>query len=119
MVERRATGSLESAVLECLWEADGPQTPSQVLTSLGDGLAYTTVMTILVRLWQKGLAERERVGRAFAYRAKVTEAELVAGRMRTALSQASDRSTTLSSFVGGLSRREVAVLRAALEDTGP
>lgn len=119
MAGRRPTGALEMAVLTHLWEADGPRTPAQVRDAIGGELAYTTVMTILSRLWQKGLAEREREGRAFAYRAKVSEADLVAERMRVALSGASDQSTTLSRFVSGLSKREASALRAALEETGP
>jgi BlaI family penicillinase repressor len=36
-------------------------------------LAYTTVMTVMDRLARKGIAERERRGRAHLYRAAVSE----------------------------------------------
>ncbi len=41
-------------------------------------LAYTTVMTVLDRLVGKGLVDRNRVGRAWDYRAVHSRAELVA-----------------------------------------
>ena len=37
--------------------------------------AYTTVMTIMDRLEQKGIVERTRVGRAYHYRARLTAEE--------------------------------------------
>jgi predicted transcriptional regulator len=37
--------------------------------------AYTTVMTIMDRLEQKGIVERTRVGRAYHYRAKLSAEE--------------------------------------------
>ena len=67
MAERRPMGALEAEVLDVLWHADGPVTPADVRTAMGTDLAYTTVMTILVRLWEKGLTERTKQGRAYAY----------------------------------------------------
>ena len=37
--------------------------------------AYTTIMTILDRLAQKGIVERHKVGRAWVYRPNLSEAE--------------------------------------------
>lgn len=118
MAERREMGALEAEVLAHLWAAPGPMTPGEVLDAMGDDLAYTTVMTILARLWKKGLAERTRIGRAYAYRPKVTEAELTARRMRATLDRASDREAALSRFVGTLSKRDERALRRMLGD-GP
>jgi predicted transcriptional regulator len=114
--ERRPVGALETAVLECLWAASEPMTPREVLEQVDAALAYTTVVTILTRLADKGLVERERAGRAYRYRPKVSEADLVAGRMSAALAAAGDRAGTLSRFVQGLSKRETRTLRALLED---
>lgn len=36
----------------------------------GRDLAYTTVMTVLVRLWEKGFLVRRREGKAFVYQAR-------------------------------------------------
>jgi predicted transcriptional regulator len=114
--ERRPVGALEAAVLECLWGATEPLTPRQVLESVDPQLAYTTVVTILTRLADKGVVDRERHGKVYLYRPRVTEADLVAGRMAAALDSALDRRATLSRFVAGLSKREAKALRKVLDD---
>ena len=111
-------GSLEAQVLDVLWRADGPVTPAEVREALDADLAYTTVMTILSRLWQKGLAARTKQGRAFGYGAVVSESDLAATRMRAALTATSDRTATMSRFVDGLDPREAAALRTLLEEAG-
>lgn len=118
MSERRPMGSLENEVLAALWAVDGGATPGEVLERIGGGLAYTTVMTILTRLWKKELVERERVGRAYVYRPKVSEADLAASRMQAELAQAGDREAALSRFVGSLSRKDERLLLRLLNDLG-
>jgi predicted transcriptional regulator len=118
MADRRPMGSLENAVLHELWARPQGATPSEVLEALGADLAYTTVMTILTRLWNKDLVDRERRGRAFAYMAKVTEADLAAARMHDTLRHVKDRQAALGRFVGTLSRRDEKALRRFLEDPG-
>lgn len=116
MRERRPMGALEADVLEVLWGANAPQNPGDVLEKLDDDLAYTTVMTILTRLWQKGLVERVKTGRAYSYSATVSEADLVATRMRDHLARSSDRVATMSQFVSGLDKSEARQLRKLLEE---
>lgn len=111
MPERRAMGALETEVLSVLWANPDGGTPGEVLESLDSDLAYTTVMTIMTRLWKKGLVERARDGRAYRYRPVTSEAELAAARMQAALAPVSDREATLSRFVEGLSRKDERVLR--------
>lgn len=111
-------GALEAEVLDVLWHADGPLTPADARSAMGADLAYTTVMTVLVRLWEKGLVERTKRGRAYAYSAVVSESDLVANRMRDALAGSSDRTATMSRFVDGLDKREAAALRALLDEAG-
>lgn len=69
-------GPLETEVMERLWER-GPATVRDVVDELGRtrDLAYTTLMTVLVRLHGKGLVARERVGRTYIYRAAHTREE--------------------------------------------
>jgi len=107
-------GELEADVMSRLWAADGPVTPSEVRAALGSGLAYTTVMTILGRLWRKGLAQREQRGRAYVYWPTMSEAELTAQRMGAALDRANDRETTLARFVDQLSPKDERDLRLIL-----
>ena len=108
-------GSLETEVLAALWAADRPLTPGDVHEAVGSDLAYTTVMTILTRLWKKGLVDRERAGRAYLYRPKITEADLAATRMHEQLARAADREAALSRFVGSMSRKDERVLRKLLD----
>ncbi len=100
---RRPSGALESEVLAALWAAETPMTPAQVQESLGSDLAYTTVMTILTRLYEKGAATRERTGRAYAYAAVLDQAGIAAAQMRALLDRGEDRATVLARFVDGLS----------------
>jgi predicted transcriptional regulator len=111
---RRETGSLEQEVLLQLWALGEPSTPGEVLDAMGDDLAYTTVMTILTRLWQKGLVTRARSGRAYAYEPVVSEAELTARRMRASLDSASDPKAALVTFVGSLTPQQARQLRGLL-----
>lgn len=110
---RLPRGELESQVLGVLWAADSACTPRDVHDALGSerDLAYTTVMTILVRLWQKGLVNRERAGRAYAYTPVESRDERVASRMRELLAGAGDRSAALAGLVESLPDDELDALR--------
>jgi predicted transcriptional regulator len=114
MAERRPMGALEAEVMACLWAAKGPTTPAVVRDKLPQPLAYTTVSTILVRLWQKGLVSRERNGKAFLYTSIVGEADLAAQRMHQALQRTGDHRAALSRFVDTLTVREAKALRQIL-----
>ncbi|MFH8336674.1 BlaI/MecI/CopY family transcriptional regulator [Streptomyces sp. AM6-12] len=114
---RRARGELESGVLAVLWAADGPLTARQVLGALPGDLAYTTVLTILSRLHDKGMLVRHREGRGHAYAPARDEASDIAARMRTLLDRGPDREAVLGRFVSGLSAEDEQVLQRLL--TGP
>lgn len=45
-----------------------PMTVGDLRTHLGDSVAYTTVMTVVYRLFEKGVVHREKVGRSYLYR---------------------------------------------------
>jgi predicted transcriptional regulator len=113
---RREAGELESEVLAALWASSQPMTPGDVLKELGGSLAYTTVMTTLARLFEKGLVARRRSGRSYSYSPSVREADLAARRFRTMLDRGHDRDAVLQGFVGELSPDEERALRALLSD---
>ncbi|HET6504499.1 MAG TPA: BlaI/MecI/CopY family transcriptional regulator [Amycolatopsis sp.] len=115
---RRGPGELESEVLAVLWNAGGPVSPADVQQRLDGDLAYTTVVTILSRLYDKGVLTREKQGRSFAYRAVDDEAGLAARRMRKVLDSEPDRSSVLARFVSNLSKSDEQVLRKLLRDHG-
>jgi predicted transcriptional regulator len=64
-------GPLEADVMAVLWAAPSPLTVRQVLERLNGGdrpaLAYTTVMTVMARLADKGILRREPAPRGFRY----------------------------------------------------
>jgi len=112
---RRPIGALEDEVMEYLWATEGPATPAEVHQAVAPDLAYTTVMTVLTRLWTKELLTREAKGRAFAYSPVRSEAQHRAELMQTALDDSADREAVLSSFVASLSRADVKRLRSLLK----
>jgi predicted transcriptional regulator len=78
-------GPLESEVMAVLWRS-GPMPVREVLAALNRErdrpLAYTTVMTVLSRLAERGVARRERDGRGYAYRpAAGSPAEIAVRRL--------------------------------------
>lgn len=109
-------GELEAAVMRVVWEQDGWLTPGEVRQLLPQGprLAYTTVMTVLVRLWKKELLERQRDGKAFAYHAVESREQWTARRMEELLSAVGNPSEALTHFVRGLDRVERDQLRRIL-----
>ncbi|HET7565877.1 MAG TPA: BlaI/MecI/CopY family transcriptional regulator [Gemmatimonadaceae bacterium] len=60
----------ELDVMAVLWE-HGPSTVAEVRDRLADDLAYTTVLTVLRTLEEKGRVEHAAEGRAHRYRAIV------------------------------------------------
>ncbi len=121
MVTRLRTGELEANVMDVLWDRGGWLTPGEVHETLSAErpLAYTTVMTILVRLWQKGRLERQRDGRAYAYRPLQSREEHAAARMAQLLVDARDRPAALAHFVDSLPPRDQAQLRRVLRGSTP
>ncbi|MEG3627713.1 BlaI/MecI/CopY family transcriptional regulator [Streptomyces sp. C6-003] len=111
---RRGQGELEALVLAALAEADGPVPAGWVQERLGGDLAYTTVITILTRLLDKGAVTRERAGRFFVWTPAADQAGLAARRMRKVLDAESDREAVLASFVTGLGADDERLLRELL-----
>ena len=115
---RRGAGELEGAVLAALQSAGVPLSPGDVRDRLHADLAYTTVVTILSRLHDKGVLERRKVGRAYAYAPVADEPGLAARRMARVLDAESDREAVLARFVSGLSESDEGLLRRMLGERG-
>lgn len=111
---RRPSGELETQVLCLLHTVTEPLTPRQVGERLGIGLSYSTVVTVLSRMHDKGVLRRDRHGRAFAYAPVADPAGLTARRMRQMMEADADRDTVLARFVGDLSPHDERVLRELL-----
>jgi len=86
-----------------------------VQEALDADLAYTTVTTILGRLFGKGLAARVPAGRGFAYSPVESEATAVARQMHALLDGGRDRAAVLAQFFDGLEPEEEQVLARLLD----
>ncbi|MGH9099097.1 MAG: BlaI/MecI/CopY family transcriptional regulator [Acidimicrobiales bacterium] len=103
LVAGRRVGDLESEILDKLWSAQWWLSGREVWERLGDETrAYTTVMTVLGRLVDKGLVERIEEGRVHLYRAAGDPDELTAQAIRSLLAATADPHAALSHFVDGL-----------------
>ena len=109
-------GPLERAIMHEIWiRLDAEVVVRDVLNSpAGKGLAYTTVMTVLDRLWRKGYLARRRSGRAYIYSAKRTREEHVEALVTEVLAGAGDRQSALLSFVRSVDDDEFDSLRKAI-----
>jgi predicted transcriptional regulator len=114
----RPRGALEREVLASLAAADRPLTANDVLSELGGGLAYTTVMTTLARLHAKHAVTRTLEGRAYAYQLAGgpdgSRASVTAFQMHRLLDSGDDRTSVLSRFVAELSPHDERLLQQLL-----
>lgn len=109
-------GSLELRVLEALW-ACGEAATVRDLEPGFTGVAYTTLMTTLDRLHRKGVLAREKSGRRFLYRPKLTREALLSGVAGDALTAmfgagARDLRPVVSFLVDAVRREDRDVLDA-------
>ncbi len=78
-------GDLEADVMSVVWEK-GKATVQEVQEALEPrrALAYTTVMTVMSRLAEKGILNRDKEGRAYIYRPAIPQ-EKAAGSLLKSL----------------------------------
>lgn len=123
MTKLLEVGPLELEVLGLL-NSSAEQSVSDIQTHLkkaGHDLAYTTVMTVLVRLHNKGLVVRKKDGRAFLYTAakkKDSSAVKIFEKVRNSLFR-SERLKPILSLLDGeeeLTKEELQELKKAVEE---
>ncbi|MFR9726594.1 BlaI/MecI/CopY family transcriptional regulator [Streptomyces sp. MS19] len=112
----RPLGELEDAVMTRVWEWNRPVTVREVLEDLREqrSIAYTTVMTVLDNLHQKGWVRREQEGRAYRYEAISTRAAYSAALMNDAWAESDNAAAALVAFFGMMSAEQTEALRDAL-----
>ncbi|WP_461037790.1 BlaI/MecI/CopY family transcriptional regulator [Streptomyces mayteni] len=112
----RPLGELEDAVMSRVWEWNRPVTVREVLEDLRRerSIAYTTVMTVLDNLHQKGWVRREQEGRAYRYEAISTRAAYSAALMNDAWAESDNAAAALVAFFGMMSAEQTEALRDAL-----
>ncbi|MGW7612227.1 BlaI/MecI/CopY family transcriptional regulator [Streptomyces sp. NPDC054766] len=99
-----------------VWKWNRPVTVREVLEDLQQErtIAYTTVMTVLDNLHQKGWVRREAEGRAYRYEAVSTRAAYSAALMNDAWSQSDNPAAALVAFFGMMSEEQRVALRDAV-----
>lgn len=102
-------GRLEIRVLEALWAFAAPAAVRDLQPSF-PGVAYTTLMTTLDRLFRKGVLARQKVGRAFRYQPHLSKDQLQSRLATSVLAtlmpgEGADARPLLSMFVDAVSER--------------
>ncbi|MGW2842315.1 BlaI/MecI/CopY family transcriptional regulator [Streptomyces sp. NPDC001493] len=117
----RQLGELEDAVMTRVWQWNRPVTVREVLEDLQRerSIAYTTVMTVMDNLHQKGWVRREVDGRAYRYTAVSTRAAYSAALMNDAWSRSDNPAAALVAFFGMMSAEQREALRDAVRIVSP
>ena len=107
----RRIGELEAAVMHAVWEAPSPVTVRALLESVNNSskkrpLAYTTILSVVGKLYTKGLLHRDATDRAHRYSPTMSKEQYTAGLMRQTLETSEDPRAALLHFVGELTAEE-------------
>lgn len=109
----KVLGDLETAIMEVVWEMGKASVRDIYDTLRGKRkIAYTTVMTVMCRLSDKGLLEKEKVGRMYLYRPALSEEDFhrsIAGSLISGLGTKLARAS-LVYFVDNLTKTDAATL---------
>ncbi|MGI8414145.1 MAG: BlaI/MecI/CopY family transcriptional regulator [Solirubrobacteraceae bacterium] len=111
-----ALHALEAEIMEVVWR-QGKTTVKRVMEALNDSAssprAYTTFMTVMQRLDQKGLLSRTRIGRSDTYVPRLSREEYHERRAREQIVQLVQEygDLALSHFARELSALDPARLR--------
>ncbi|MBS0188955.1 MAG: BlaI/MecI/CopY family transcriptional regulator [Planctomycetes bacterium] len=118
-------GEAELDVMKTLWDF-GPQTVREVLNRLherGRNVAYTTVMTFLTRLEQKGVVASDKRDTAYVYRPKVSRQSVTLSRIKALVDQLYDGAAApmLAQLIENqtFTADEISQLRRLIEDLDP
>lgn len=87
-------GAAELEVLKALWDLRAAPVREVMnhLHQAGRRLAYTTVLTVLTRLEQKGFVRADKSGVAYVYKPRVSRAKVTRWRLRSLIEQLYDGS---------------------------
>lgn len=117
----RRLGELEDVVMSRLWQWNRPTTVREVLEDLRAEreIAYTTVMTVMDKLHQKGWLRRDQQGRAYLYQPVSSREAYTATLMYDAWNTSENRAAALVHFFSMMKPDELAALRAAVRVVSP
>jgi predicted transcriptional regulator len=117
----RQLGELENEVMTRVWQWNRTVTVREVLGDLHREreIAYTTVMTVMDKLFQKGWLRREREGRAYRYEPVSSREAYTAALMNDAWATSDNPAAALVHFFGMMSPEQQDALRDALRVAAP
>ena len=107
MISGKLLGTLECDVMQCMWEVE-EATVHQVVTVLNKKrpIAYTTIMTVMGHLVDKGLLTRNSEGKRYLYTVAQTKEEFLRtasqNTVRRVLNDFGD--LAIAGFMGEISR---------------
>lgn len=113
-------GQLEQSVMDLLWDNSGQLTANDVRELLiaktpdAPEPAVTTVLTVLSRLTKKGFATKEGKHRPHTFSAVRSREDHTVELLNEVLGSVPDREAVLARFIGGITSRESAAVRALL-----
>ena len=112
--DSRISGELQTQLMAALWRL-GAGTVEQVRSEIPPRYrgAYNTIQTVLNRLAERGLLSRRKVGNAFEYRPKISEADYLSRSIASTLSGASvgARQAALARLIAELDKDELSDLQ--------
>ncbi len=110
---KKLLGNLELEVMECMWQTE-EATVQQVVETINRRrpIAYTTVMTVMVHLVEKGLLIRKKEGKRYRYRLAKNRDEFLyetsRSKIRTLLADFGD--LAIAGFLGEINNIDAARL---------
>ena len=117
----KVLGPLETEIMQIIWQ-DERSTVKKVHRKLSQhrDIAYTTVMTTMSRLAEKGVLNRHHEGLAYVYAPAITEDEFVTMVVQQVLDGLlNDYSETVIDYMADyLARRNPGELKPAIEGRG-
>ena len=110
-------GDLEAEVMNVLWQCDRPQSVHDLRELMADrNPAYTTILTVVTHLHEKGWVERTKQSRAYLYSPVQSRAEATSQALREILDTSTDSSAVLMHFAKTVTDDELDALRGNLPD---
>ncbi len=106
-------GELELAIMDYVWKQNRSITVPEVHKHLlkKRHLAYTSTMTVMSRLHEKGLLGRSEDRRPYTYWPALSREDYSAELMVSVLSELGNRKAALARFVERIGRRDAETLR--------
>ncbi|KAA0021444.1 BlaI/MecI/CopY family transcriptional regulator [Antrihabitans cavernicola] len=109
----KGLGGLEAEVMKRLWTITEPQSVHDLVERLSDRkkLAYTTVLTVVTHLHDKGWVTREKRQRAYFYFPSRSAEEAQSAAVRELLDSTVDSAAVLEQLARTMSDAECAAIR--------